>query len=60
MTKTISAEGVNIGAAIVTTSPDRLSEQTFDVWVPDVAKQNSVVKEIRKIKGVLSVERLRV
>ena len=59
VTKTISAEGVNIGAAIVTTSPDRLSEQTFDVWVPDVAKLNSVMKEIRKIKGVLSVERLR-
>jgi GTP pyrophosphokinase len=54
------AEGVNIGAAIVTTSPDRLSEQTFDVWVHDVAKLNSVMKEIRKIKGVLSVERLRV
>ncbi|HKA15342.1 MAG TPA: bifunctional (p)ppGpp synthetase/guanosine-3',5'-bis(diphosphate) 3'-pyrophosphohydrolase [Myxococcota bacterium] len=60
VTKTISAEGVNIGAAIVTTSPDRLSEQTFDVWVPDVAKLNSVMKEIRKIKGVLSVERLRI
>jgi GTP pyrophosphokinase len=60
VTKTISAEGVNIGAAIVTTSPDRLSEQTFDVWVPDVAKLNAVMKEIRKIKGVLSVERLRV
>ena len=59
VTKTISAEGVNIGAAIVTTSPDRLSEQTFDVWVPDVAKLNAVMKEIRKIKGVLSVERLR-
>src|SRR5262245_11543103 len=60
VTKTISAEGVNIGAAIVTTSPDRLSEQTFDVWVPDVAKLNSVMKEIRKTKGVLSVDRLRV
>jgi GTP pyrophosphokinase len=60
VTKTISAEGVNIGAAIVTTSPDRMSEQTFDVWVPDVAKLNAVMKEIRKIKGVLSVERLRV
>ncbi len=59
VTKSISAEGVNIGAAVVTTSPDRLSEQTFDVWVPDVAKLNSVMKEIRKIKGVLSVERLR-
>jgi GTP pyrophosphokinase len=60
VTKTISTEGVNIGAAVVTTTPDRMSEQTFDVWVPDVAKLNAVMKEIRKIKGVLSVERLRV
>jgi len=59
VTKTIAAEGVNIGAAVVTTSPERLAEQTFDVFVPDVAKLNAVMKEIRKIKGVLSVERLR-
>ncbi len=59
VTKTIAAAGVNIGAAVVTTSPERLAEQTFDVFVPDVAKLNAVMKEIRKIKGVLSVERLR-
>ena len=60
VTKTISAEGVNIDAAVVTTSPEGLAEQRFDVWVPDVAKLNAVMKEIRKIKGVLSVERLRI
>jgi GTP pyrophosphokinase len=60
VTKTISAEGLNIDAARVTTSADRRAEQTFDVWVPDVAKLNGVMREIRKIKGVLSVERLRV
>jgi GTP pyrophosphokinase len=59
VTKTISARGVNIGAARVTTTRDRLSEQTFDVWVTDVATLNAVMKEIGRIKGVLSVERLR-
>jgi (p)ppGpp synthase/HD superfamily hydrolase len=43
----------------VVTRPDSLAEQTFDVWVPDAAKLNAVMREIRKIKGVLSVERLR-
>jgi GTP diphosphokinase / guanosine-3',5'-bis(diphosphate) 3'-diphosphatase len=59
VTKTISSRGINIGAARVTTSRDRLAEQTFDVWVTDVATLNSVMKEIGRIKGVLSVERLR-
>jgi GTP pyrophosphokinase len=59
VTKTIAAEGVNIGGARVVTRPDSLAEQTFDVWVPDAAKLNAVMREIRKIKGVLSVERLR-
>jgi GTP pyrophosphokinase len=59
VTKTIAARGVNIGAARITTSRDHLAEQTFDVWVNDVAMLNGVMKEISKIKGVLSVERLR-
>ena len=59
VTRTISQKGVNIGAARVTTTRDGTAFQTFDVWVPDVSTLNTVMKEIRKIKGVLSVERLR-
>jgi guanosine-3',5'-bis(diphosphate) 3'-pyrophosphohydrolase len=59
VTKTISSAGLNIGAARVTTSPDKRAEQTFDVWVADLAALNAVMKEISRIKGVLSVERLR-
>jgi GTP pyrophosphokinase len=59
VTKTISAAGINIGAARVTTSQDQKALQTFDVWVTDVVTLNSVMKEIERIKGVLSVERLR-
>jgi len=59
VTKTIAAEGLNIGAARITTTRDRLAEQTFDLWVPDLATLNGVMKQIRRIKGVLSVERIR-
>ena len=59
VTKTISAAGVNIGAAKVTTSQDRTSEQTFDLWVTDVATLNAVMSQIERVRGVQSVERLR-
>jgi len=59
ITKTISARNINIGAARITTSPDQMAVQTFDLWVHDVETLNSVMKEISKIKGVLSVERMR-
>jgi len=59
ITKTISARGINIGAARITTSPDQMAVQTFDLWVNDVETLNSVMKEIGKINGVLSVERIR-
>jgi len=59
VTKTIAAAGINIGAAQVTTSRDGKATQTFDLWVTDVATLNSVMKQIERIKGVLSVDRLR-
>jgi GTP pyrophosphokinase len=59
VTKTIAARGINIGGARITTTPDKLAEHTFEVWVHDVDTLNGVMKELSKIKGVLSVERLR-
>jgi guanosine-3',5'-bis(diphosphate) 3'-pyrophosphohydrolase len=59
VTKTISAAGVNIGAARVSTTSDQKSLQTFDLWVTDVGTLNAVMKQIGKIKGVISVDRLR-
>ena len=34
-------------------------EQTFDLWVNDAETLNSVMRDIGRIKGVVSVERLR-
>ncbi|MBW2493819.1 MAG: bifunctional (p)ppGpp synthetase/guanosine-3',5'-bis(diphosphate) 3'-pyrophosphohydrolase [Deltaproteobacteria bacterium] len=59
VTKTISAAGVNIGAARVSTTSDQKSLQTFELWVTDVETLNVVMKQIGKIKGVLSVDRVR-
>jgi GTP pyrophosphokinase len=59
ITKTISAAGINIGAARVATHADRTATQSFDLWVSDVRTLASVMKEIERIKGILSVERLR-
>jgi GTP pyrophosphokinase len=59
VTQTISEAGVNIGAARISTTPDSKALQTFDLWVTDVGTLNAVMKQISKIKGVLSVDRLR-
>jgi GTP pyrophosphokinase len=59
ITKTISTAGVNIGAARITTHTDRTATQSFDLWVTDAKTLQAVMKEISRIKGVHSVERVR-
>ena len=59
VTKTISAAGINIGSARVDTHTDRTATHNFDLWVTDVQTLNNVIKDIERIKGVLSVERTR-
>jgi len=58
VTRIISARGINIGSARASTNAENLAEQTFDVWVNDVATLNAAMREIRRIRGVISVERL--
>jgi (p)ppGpp synthase/HD superfamily hydrolase len=50
---------VNIDGARVSTSSDHKAVSTFDLWVKDVKTLNAVMKQIEKLKGVLSVERVR-
>jgi len=61
ITNTISAAGINIGSARVTTEETQGTgaEQFFELWVQDVQTLSAVMKEIRRVKGVRSVERLR-
>jgi len=55
----ISAEGINIGGARITTSGENRAVQTFDLAVKDRKALDSVIKKMSKIRGVLSVERIR-
>ncbi len=62
ITNTISAAGINIGSARVSTGDEHSkagAEQTFELWVQDVDTLNRVIREIRKVRGVRSVERVR-
>ena len=59
VTKSISAAGVNIDGARVSTGTDDRAISTFDLWVRDLQTLDSVMKEIGRVKGVVSVERLR-
>ena len=59
VTKSISSAGLNIEEARVNTTPDQKAVSSFDVWVKDVRTLRSVMKEIQRIRGVLSVERVK-
>ena len=56
----ISAEGINIDHAHVSTSPHNRAVQEFDLRVKDRRHLDAVLKQITKIRGVLSAERVRV
>ncbi len=55
----ISAEGVNIDSAQITTSDDRRAIQLFELSVKDRKHLEGVLRQIAKIRGVLTVERVR-
>ena len=55
----ISAEGINIGGGRITTSGENRAVQTFDLAVKDRKHLDTVIKQLSKIRGVLSVERIR-
>ena len=59
ITNSISDAGVNIGAANISTQPGRGAVQSFELWVSDVSILNRLMKEIERVKGVVSVERVR-
>ncbi len=59
ITKSISAASINIGDARVTIDRDGQAVHSFQLWVTDVATLNAVIKEIEKVRGVRSAERVR-
>jgi GTP pyrophosphokinase len=59
ITKSISNAGINIGAATITTGEGAVAVQSFELWVPDLTTLDGVMKQIQRVKGVRSVERVR-
>jgi GTP pyrophosphokinase len=55
----ISAEGINIHGARISTNGKNRAVQNFDLGLRDSRHLHAIVKSISKIRGVLSVERVR-
>ncbi|MDP3939985.1 MAG: bifunctional (p)ppGpp synthetase/guanosine-3',5'-bis(diphosphate) 3'-pyrophosphohydrolase [Deltaproteobacteria bacterium] len=58
LSKTLSAADLNISHARITTTRDQKAVNTFEFAVTNLTHLNRVIKQIEKIQGVISVERL--
>jgi len=59
VTNKISAEGVNIDSAQIYTSDDKRAIQVFELQVKNRKHLEGVLRQIAKIRGVVTVERVR-
>ncbi|MFI5315956.1 MAG: RelA/SpoT family protein [Myxococcota bacterium] len=59
VTNKISAEGVNIDSAQIHTSDDKRAIQVFELSVKNRKHLEGVLRQIAKIRGVVTVERVR-
>ncbi|MFQ5457018.1 MAG: RelA/SpoT family protein [Myxococcota bacterium] len=58
LSKTMSAADLNISHARITTTRDQKAVNTFEFAVSNLTHLHRVIKQIEKIKGVISVERI--
>ena len=59
ISKSMSQAGVNIAQAQIRTTSDKRAINTFEVSIHDADHLNAVIKQLEKIQGVVSVERIR-
>ncbi len=59
ISKAITQKGGNISHASIQTTFDRKAINTFDVDVTDTSQLYSLIRSIEKLRGVISVERVR-
>lgn len=59
MTDAITHEGINISGASIHTLEDRTAVNLFELEIKDVEQLRKLIKALERIKGVISVERLR-
>ena len=59
VTNTISAAGINISGVKVSIDEKKRAIQSYELWVSNTRTLAAVMKELSRVKGVLSVDRLR-
>ncbi|MDP8256596.1 MAG: bifunctional (p)ppGpp synthetase/guanosine-3',5'-bis(diphosphate) 3'-pyrophosphohydrolase [Candidatus Alcyoniella australis] len=59
ISKVISTESVNITRVHIETTHDKQADHTFSLQVRDVKQLDHMIRALRKIKGVIRVERMR-
>lgn len=59
ITDAITAEKVNITAASVHTMEDKTAVNEFDLEIKDLAQLRNLFKALERLKGIISVERVR-
>jgi len=60
MSEAFTEQGVNIQSAQVRATKDNKAVSTFEVNVKDISHLNKVMKVLESVKGVISVERMKV
>ncbi len=59
MTEAISEQGANIAGASIKVNDDKTATNSFDVEIKDLAQLRAVMKALERVKGIISVERVR-
>jgi GTP pyrophosphokinase len=59
MSEAFTDQGVNISSAQIRSTKDSKAVSTFEVNVKDISHLNKVMKILESVKGVISVERMK-
>jgi len=59
MTEAITSQGVNIAQATARATDDQRAINTFDVEITGIEQLRHIIKSLERVKGIVSVERVR-
>ena len=59
MTEAITKEGANIAGAQIHINDDKTATNSFDVEIKDLSQLRHVIKALERVKGIISVDRVR-
>ncbi|MBN1283143.1 MAG: bifunctional (p)ppGpp synthetase/guanosine-3',5'-bis(diphosphate) 3'-pyrophosphohydrolase [Proteobacteria bacterium] len=59
MTEAISDQGANIVGASIKVGDDKTATNLFEIEIKDVSQLKAVIKALERVKGMISVERVR-